>query len=55
MKDYEVTHSTHAVLHDLSQLVLTGFDDPPVKSTQDHDPSAWWLRRWRSCTSCMTS
>jgi DNA repair protein RadC len=31
MKDYEVTHSTHVVLHEFSQLSLTGFDDPPVK------------------------
>jgi DNA repair protein RadC len=34
MKDYEVTQSTHSVLHDLSQLALTGFDDPQVKSTR---------------------
>ena len=34
MNDYKITHSTHAVLHDLSQLALTGFDDPQVKSTR---------------------
>jgi hypothetical protein len=34
MNDYEVTHPRHAVLHDLSQLALTGFDDPQVKSTR---------------------
>ena len=34
MKDYKVTHSTHAVLHEQSQLALIGFDDPQVKSTR---------------------
>ena len=34
MNDYKVTHSTHAVLHEQSQLALTGFDDPQVKSTR---------------------
>jgi len=34
MKDYEVTLSTHAVLHEQSQLALIGFDDPQVKSTR---------------------
>ena len=34
MKDYEVTQSTHAVLHEQSQLALTGFDDPQVKRTR---------------------
>ena len=30
MKDCAVTHSTHAALHELSQLALAGFDDQPV-------------------------
>lgn len=30
MKDYALTHSTHAALHELSQLALSGFDDQPV-------------------------
>ena len=34
MNNYEVTDSTHAVLHEQSQLALTGFDDPQVKSTR---------------------
>ena len=34
MKDCEVTQSTHAVLHEQSQLALIGFDDPQVKSTR---------------------
>ena len=34
MKDYEVPHSTHVVLHEQSQPMLAGFDDPQVKSTR---------------------
>ena len=34
MNNYEVTDSTHAVLHEQSQLALTGFDDPQVKRTR---------------------
>ena len=34
MNDYKVTHSTHAALHEQSQLALTGFDDPQVKRTR---------------------
>jgi DNA repair protein RadC len=34
MNDYKVTHSTHAVLHEQSQLALTGFDDAQVKRTR---------------------
>jgi DNA repair protein RadC len=30
MKNYEITQSTHTVLHENSQLALVGFDDPPV-------------------------
>ena len=34
MKDYEITRSIHAVLHEVSQPALIGFNDPPVQRPQ---------------------
>jgi DNA repair protein RadC len=34
MNNYEVTHSTQVVLHEIPQLALAGFDVPPVKRSR---------------------